>query len=412
MAKDRPGLIIIDPGSSTVRALTAQPKPGGDVEVHSVGEAPSVGIQRGIVTDIDLASYSIRTALEEAGIAGKFRGAQVYALVGGKHLSSVNNTGTVHVARNDGLVTERDVERALEASRVDGLGPGAQVLHAFPRTFRLDGYRCRRNPIGMRGPTVGVESHLVGADELPLRNLRKAIQMAGKETDGLIAGPFAAAHAVLTPEEKEQGVVLVDIGGGSTGVVAFRNGVPFHTAVLPVGGNQLANDLGQALNTSTQVAEALYQEQGSGDPAHLDPKDELTVRCFGMTGVRILRRGFLNEVVRLRLGEIIGMAYHRAAGVDPNAALKAGMVLAGGMANLRGIETLATGTINTPVRIGRPVEEAVGEGRLADPGSCAVIGAVRLVAEAPAELLTSRRNGHTRGFRLLPQLQGPKPQAV
>ncbi|MBF8299488.1 MAG: cell division protein FtsA [Dehalococcoidia bacterium] len=245
----------------------------------------------------------------------------------------------------------------------------------------MGGYVCRRNPLGMRGPTVGADSHVITASAIAAEDLRRAIEMAGKELDGLYAGGVAAAHAVLTAEEREVGTVLIDIGAGTTDVVAYAGGTPFCTFVLPVGGNQIAGDLAISLNTPAHVAERLLLEEGSATAEGVDPTDELTIRCFGPTGIRTLRRAFLIEVIRLRVEELLRMSFLQAAERSPEP-FEGNVVLTGGVANLRGIEALAAGVLESHVRIGRPADASKEPTDLANPSYAAAIGAVRMPIES------------------------------
>ena len=406
MGKEGNTFITIDVGSCNVRVLAAQRHPTGGLHVLSVGQAPALGVQRGIIASIDDASFAIRAALEDAGLEGKSKAAEVYASLGGKHLTSVNHCGEVEVSRNDRLVTGRDVARAIEESKVIDLPVGARIVHVIPRGFRVDGYVCRRNPIGMHGGIVGVESHIVTASVSAAKNLKKAIQMAGKDVDGLVVNGVASSQATLTKEEQEMGVVLVDIGGGATDVVGYWGGAPFHTSSLPVGGNQIANDIAIALNTSFPVAERLYREEGCGSSDELDPTDVLTVPCFGLTGTRTLRRAYLNEVIKLRLTEILQMAYVKAKQSEPELPTAAGVVLTGGVARLPQIEVLAQGALGVPARMGSPGEIDGAPSGLADPSFSTIIGMTELASDPDLDILVPQRNGAHGPLRLLPQLSG------
>lgn len=406
MGKEKPIIIALDIGSSHVRALAARETLNGSVEILSTGEAPSLGVQRGVITNVDEASFAIKAALEDARVDGRMKQSLVYATVGGKHLASQNNYGEVRVSRSDSLVNESDVNRAAEAARGIRIGADTQIVHAIPRSYRVGGYVCRRNPLGMRGPTVGADTHVITAPAAAIDDLYRALQMAGKEANGLYAGGIAAAHAVLTPEEMENGAVLIDIGGGTTDVVAYSGGTPFHSFVLPVGGNQIAGDLAIALNTPAHVAERLLLEEGSAIPAGVDLTDELMIRCFGPTGSRTLRRAFLIEVIRLRVEEILRMAFVQAAerAQEP---FEGNVVLTGGVANLKGIEALAAGVLETPVRVGRPVEDPKEPTELANPSFAAAIGIIRIATEPGLQAWKAAKERRSRVFKLWPVWGSP-----
>lgn len=406
MGKENKTVITIDVGSTTVRAVAAQRHPAGGIQILNVGQATALGVQRGLVDNIDEASFAIKSALEDAGLEKRERGVEIYASISGKHLTSNNHTGEVYTSRNDGLVSSKDVARAIDTSTTVEAPPDTRVIHVIPRHFRVDGFVCRRNPVGMHGATVGTESHIVTASTSATKNLKRAIQMAGKEVDGLVASGTASAEAVLTAEEKEMGVMLVDIGGGTTDIVGYWGGTPFHTSSLPVAGNQIANDIAIALNTSFHVAERLYNEEGSGSSEGIEPTDELTVPCFGLTGTRTLRRLYLNEVIELRLTEILRMARTRLRQSAPEAPVSAGAVITGGVASLPGIERLAQEALGMPARTGSPLDLDGASKDLADPGYATVAGAVWLTSDPGAEILRAQRNIPQGLSRLLPQLQG------
>lgn len=412
MGKEKSSIVIIDVGSASVRVLKAEETEAGDMDVTAVGEHLSLGVERGIVTRIDDASLGIKAALEQARTETKAQGVVVYATIGGKHVTSFNHCAEVNVSRKDGLVTERDVERAVAASRMVSLPQEAAMVHAITRGFRVDGYLCRRSPIGMRGSTVGAETHVVTANSTAMKNLRKAVQMAGREPDGFINNAIAAGQAVLTQMERDRGAVLIDIGGGSTDVAAYMEGTPFHTAAIPVGGNQIANDLAVALNTAVHVAERLYTEEGSGISAGITPLEELTVPCFGLTGNRTLRRVFLNEVIDLRLSEILRMAYLSARSAGTELPARAPAIITGGVANLRGIEQLAQRALGVPVRVGKPFQAQGLPPELMDPRFATAVGAMRLAMDPSIEMVTARRGGAQSPLKLWPQWRGLKAGAA
>ena len=407
MGRENKSVITIDVGSCTVRVVAAQRHPAGGIQVLGIGQAPTLGIQRGIVDSIDDASFAIRAALQDAALDAKARGAAVYVSLAGKHVASMNHCGEVYTTRNDGLVTTRDLARAIEASKVVELPADTRIIHVIPKIFRVDGYVCRRDPVGMHGGTIGAESHTITASATATKNLKKAIQMAGQEVDGFIVSGVAASQAVLTAEEKEMGVILVDIGGGTTDIVGYWGGSPFHTSSLPVAGNQIANDIAIALNTSFHVAERLYCEEGSGSTEGIDPAEELTVPCFGLTGTRTLRRLYLNEVINLRLTEIFRLARLRVEQAAPELPMAAGAVVTGGVARLPDIEALAQQALELPVRLGKPVEvDGVSE-ELADPSFATAVGTMWLASDPASDILKAQRNGTTHSpFRLLPRLHG------
>ena len=399
MGKDRAMIIAIDVGSCHVRVLAAQELASGGMEILAMGETPSLGVQRGTITNVDDASFAIKEALNDARVMPWLKQSVVYASLNGKHISSSNQYGEVKVSRSDSMVNEGDVERALEVSRSAETGKDSRVVHSIPRAYRVGGYLCRRNPIGLRGPTVGADSHVITADAGAFDNLHRAALMAGKELDGVFIGGLAAAHAVLTPAERDAGTLVIDIGGGTTEVVAYSGGTPFRTFVLPVGGNQIAGDLAIALNTPVHVAERLFLEEGTATMEGVDPAQELTIRCFGPTGSRHLRRGFLHEVIRLRLEEILRMAFVPVMDRAPET-FDGTVVLTGGVAGLRGISALAAAVLETPVRVGSPLERSGAFPQLSGSSFATAVGILRLATDTSFGRLEPLPQRKSRALRM------------
>ena len=399
----KPAVVAIGVGSASVRVLAARESNAGEMEVLSAGSAPSLGVQRGIVTNAEDAAFAIRAAVEDAKLEGSLKGHVLYVTIGGKHLESLNQSGQAWVSRSDRIVSDEDVSRAIGASKGIAIADDQQIVHAIPRSFRVDGVLSKRSPIGSRGANVGAESHIVTGPRPAMERVRKAVRLASREPDGLIVGSLAAGHALLTQEEKDRGSLLIDIGAGTTEVVAYCGGAPFHTVVLPVGGNQIASDLATLLNTPTHVAERLYLEEGSVETRGFDIHEEILVRCFGPTGNRIVRRGFLNDVIRARVEEIVRMAHLRAREMALDLPFEGRVVLAGGVANLRGLGQLASESLETSVRIGSPGMAAGGRPELNDPCYAAVLGVARVGLDSVPEFLPSERQEASRGIWRLPQ---------
>lgn len=404
MGKADRTVIAIDVGSSSIRVLAARMAGRADFDVLALGHAPSLGVKRGVVANVDDASYAIREALEDAGLEGQGPADEVYVGISGKHLASVNNVGEAKVTRSDGLVSERDVARALSAAKEADLGEGTHLVHHIPRTFRIDGYVCRRNPVGMHGGTALAEAHLVTAEESAIKDLAKAVQMAGKEIDGFVANGVASSHAVLRRDEKEMGVLLLDIGGGTTDIVAYSEGAIFHTSALPLGGNQLVNDISTMLNTAFHLAEKLLLEHGTGTVEGIDMHQELTVPCFGATGYRRFRIQYLYDIIRLRLTEIFQLAVARLKhGADSVPAI-AGLVITGGVANLPGIEQLAERAMGVPARVGTLPPQEYAPETLQDPAYASLIGALYVLSDPLFAPVAPDRNGNQNGRRFLPRI--------
>ncbi len=377
MAREPRTIIAIDVGTSAIRVLAARVPPSGEFEIVAMGEAQSLGVRRGIVTNVDEVSYAIRGALEDAGTERRFREAQVYVGMGGKSIGCINNSGGAEITK-DRPITERDVTRAVLAARQAQLPEETVLLHQVPRGFLVDGYRCRRNPVGMRGAIAHAETHLVTASSADVKNIKKAVEMAGVQADYIAASPIASSHAVLRREERDGGVVMLDIGGGATGIVAYAEGAICYTAVLPLGGNHIANDISVALNTSLHVGEQILQEHGTAATEGVNMQEELTAPCFGMGGYRRYRRQYLYDVVRLRVQEILQLGYGQARSSVPALGMGAPVVITGGVANLPGIARLAEKVLEAPARIGSAPQQTYAPETLKNPAFASVIGILQI----------------------------------
>ena len=401
MSKGSRTVIAIDMGTTQVRVLAAQMGPAGDIEVLAEGQAPSLGVRRAMVQDVDEASAAILSALEAAGLQGHIRGAEGCVNVGGRHIESHNAAGDARVSRSDGVVTAKDLERSMASARTVEPDGARYPLHAIPAGYRIDGYRCRQSALGMRADTVQAEAHVVKANADATAKLLKAMEMAGKDVHRVVSSGVAASHAVLHAEEREAGVVLLDIGGGTTDIVACAEGAVRHTSVLPLGGNQLANDIAIVLNTSFHVGERILLDHGSATNAGLDPNEELTAPCFGMSGNRRFRRHYLHEVIRLRVTELLQLAMGQAMKDAPGVPPAAGVVLSGGVANLPGITDLAQQVLHVPVRIGAAAAEGDSAEGLATPEFATIMGVLQVVADPNYLPPQEETNGHRGGLRQL-----------
>jgi cell division protein FtsA len=411
MAREPRTVIAIDVGTTAVRVLAARVPSQGDFEIVALGQSQSLGVRRGIVTNVDEASYAIRGALEDAGIERRIRDADVYVGVGGKHIASSNNTGVTEVSRADGQVTEKDVARAVLAARQTQLLEEVVLVHQVPRGFLIDGYRCRRNPVGMRGMTAHAETHLVTAGAIEVKNARKAVEMAGLAVDHIVVNAIASSHAVLHREEREAGVVMLDIGGGTTDIVVCHEGSIAHTSALPLGGNQIANDIGVALNTALHVGERILIEHGTASAEGVDLLEELTAPCFGLTGYRRYRRQYLYDVVRLRVTELLQLGLGCAKEGAPGLPKHAGVVITGGVANLPGITKLAEKVLGRPARVGTPPHQQYAPETLKNAAFASVIGILELDSDPLFAPVPAEPAARTNGSWLRPALEALRPLA-
>ncbi|MGC8874893.1 MAG: cell division protein FtsA [Chloroflexia bacterium] len=377
-------VVGIDVGTTKVVTLVAEAA-DEQVNILGVGLTPSKGLKKGIVVNVDEAVTSIVTSVEKAERLSGYRIGSAYVGVAGGHIQSLNSRGVVAISRADREITPADLARALDAARAIAVPTQREIIHVIPRSYIVDGQEGIRDPVGLSGFRLEVEAHIVTGAVTAIQNLIKCVQRAGVEIDDLVLQPLASSEAVLTPAEREMGVMLVDCGGGTTDAAIFIDGSIWHTVVLPVGGNHITNDIAIVLRTPFDVAEYLKIRHGQarpnleGAPAEGEEGKDDTIEVESFTGSkkRTISRTLLHEVIEARVQEIFQMLRAEVRRVGYDGLLPAGVVLTGGTALLPGIEEVARDVLNMPVRIGVPT----GLGGLADsidtPAYATCVGLVR-----------------------------------
>ena len=344
----------IDVGTTKVCTLVGDVTADGDIRVVGVGVVPSAGLTKGMVDNIHEATEAIRASVEKAERASGQRLIAAHVGIAGAHIGSLNNRGIAAIADREHPISDDDVARAIEGARNVGIPTNRDVLHIIPRYYIVDGQDNVSDPVGMHGQRLDVETHIITGAVAAMRNLTKCVEGAGVQVDGLVLEPLASADAVLREEERQQGVVLADIGGGTTDVAIFVDGSVFHTAVLPVGGYHLTHDLVVGLRVPFDSAEAAKQRYGHAIPSTVPQDETIEVEAFGGEGWMQIHRQRLCEILQARTEEILEMIFNevRQAGYDEM--ISAGLVLTGGSANLPGIIPLAMDVLQMPVRVGIP----------------------------------------------------------
>lgn len=348
-------IAAIDVGTTKVCTVLGQLTPSGRVEVVGVGVAPSRGLRKGVVVNIEEAVEAIADSIEKAERSSGYEIASAIVGIAGSHVESLNNHGVVAVASADRMITVDDVNRAMESARTVSVPSNRELLHVIARSYRVDEQDDVRNPIGMHGFRLEVQAHIVTAAATSVQNLARCIERLGIEVDDLVLEPIASAEAVLTDEEKEMGVVLADIGGGTTDLAIFVDGSVWHSRVLPVGGYHLTNDLAIGLRAPFAIAEQLKLSAGHALPHGIDPDDQVEISGFGGEGRRMVTRQAIAEILEARVEEILAMIANEVRRTGQEGLLPAGLVLTGGTARLKGIEVLASEVIGLPVRVGQPI---------------------------------------------------------
>ncbi len=361
MSKDNKELIVgLDIGTSKIVAVVAEPKANGQFEVIGLGQHESKGLKKGVVVDIEKTVGSIQRALEEAELMADCKIRSVTTGIAGSHVRSFNSSGMVAI--KDKEVTEADVSRVLETARAVSIPPDQQVLHTVAQEFIIDGQEDIREPVGMSGVRLETKVHIVTGAVSAVQNIQKCIRRCGLEVEDIVLQPLASSQAVLTQDERELGVVLVDIGGGTTDIAIFTNGAIRHTAVLPIAGDQVTADIAMALRTPTLEAEDIKKRYGVAKQVLVSPDDKIEVIGLGDRGTRQLSQQALAAVIEPRVEELFTLVQQviRESGYEE--VLSSGVVLTGGTALLPGAVELGEDIFLKPVRVGLPRYE----GGLAD----------------------------------------------
>jgi cell division protein FtsA len=345
-------LVGLDIGTSKVVAIVGELQEDGSVEVIGFGMHPSRGLKKGVVVNIEATVNSIQRAVEEAELMAGCEIHAVYTGIAGSHVRSLNSHGIVAI--RDREVTRSDVDRVIDAARAVAIPADQKILHVLPQEFIIDGQEGIREPIGMSGVRLEARVHMVTGAASAAQNIVKCVQRCGLEVEDIVLEQLASSHAVLTDDEKELGVCLVDIGGGTTDIAVFNSGAIRHTAVIPIAGDQVTNDIAISLRTPTQYAEEIKIKYACALSQLAAADETIEVPSVGDRPSRRLARQTLAEVVEPRYEELFGLIRDelRRSGFEEMVA--AGVVLTGGSAKMEGAVELAEEVFHMPVRLGLP----------------------------------------------------------
>ena len=393
MSNESKDLIVgLDIGTSKVAVAVAEVLPGGGFQMIGVGQSQSEGLRRGVIVNIEATVQSIRRALEEAELMAACRVVQVTAGITGEHIRSVNSKGMVAI--KDREVTDSDVDRALETARAVQIAADHQVLHVLTQEYTVDGQEDIRDPIGMSGVRLEVRVHIVTAAESAAQNVVKCVRRCGLEVQELMLQPLASSLSVLTNDERELGVALLDIGAGTTDITIFTGGAIRHTEVIPIAGDQITNDIAMALRTPISAAEEIKLRYGMAKEALADASDRIEIMGIGDRDPRMLSRQALAAVIEPRVEELFTLAQRALRTSGHEDAIAAGIVLTGGTALLPGIAELAEDVFLRPTRTGWPLYGGPLADVVRSPRNAAVMG---LLHEAYAQRQRGQRFEVPRG---------------
>ncbi len=368
----------LDIGSSNICVVVGQPVPGEDgrPSLHITGaiSVPSVGIHKGSISSMEDAVSSISKALESAE---RMTGTPVnrsWVSIAGHHILVQESKGVIGVSRSDGEIREEDVERAIEAARTVATPSNYEILHVIPKSFTVDGQQGVKDPVGMNGIRLEVDAVIIQTLSSHIKNVTKSVYRTGLDIEDLVFSPLAVAEAYLTTRQRELGVCLVDIGASTTTIAVFEEGDMLHTAVLPIGGDHITNDVAIGLRTSLDVAENVKIAKGHSVPDEVDKKEVFSIKDFGSSEDEEVKARFVAEVIEARVEELFEAIDDQLRRIDRSGMLPVGIVLTGGSTKLEGLVDVAKRVLRLPASIGVPVGISSVIDEVQDPSFATAVG--------------------------------------
>lgn len=373
-----------------------------DIFVVGSGIEPSRGMKKGVVHDINQLSAAVSASVHKAEKSSGYDIKQAFVSLAGSHVASITSRGMVGIV-GQRSVREEDLIKAMEAARAIAIPHNREVLHVVPRSYTLDGQEGVRSPIGMHAFRLEVDAHIITASSTSIANLEQAVEMAGVFVDRFILNPLAAGEAILTEQEREMGVVVIDIGGGTTDIAIFIEGTAWHTAIIPVGGDHITQDITYLLNVPFEVAEAVKLRHGHAIQKMVNPLEMFHVESFGEGIPRQVPRSELAMAIEYRVEEMFELVYKEMKRSGYDGLLRAGAVITGGVAQLPGIGEAAARVLGCPVRLAKPERLTGMADTLRNPSYSTSVGLLRLGLkfDVGVDIGASGSNGTT-----MPRLPG------
>ena len=375
MARKERYIVGLDVGTSKVAAIVAEPSEAEELNIVGMGVAESHGIRRGLVVNLEAAVESIKKAIVEAELTAGIEIDNAYLALSGPHVKGFNSRGVVAVAGKNHEIGPEDLSRAIEAAKAVSLPSGRQIILVLPQDFVVDDQDGITAPIGMTGARLEVNAHIVTGGVTATQNLIACVNRAGVQVRGTVLGQLAASDAVLSPDEKDLGVCLLDIGGGTSDLAIFERGSLWHTAVIGVGGDHFTNDIAVGLRMPIPEAERLKRRSGCALSSMVDDEETIEVASVGGRRPRVMGRRILTEVLQPRAEEIFHLVWDEIRSAGYEKSLNSGIVLTGGGAILEGLPEIAEQIFDLPIRRGVPVN--VGGGladHVSSPGLATAVG--------------------------------------
>jgi cell division protein FtsA len=351
---DNPLLVGIDVGTTKICTLIADMEDGKTLRILGVGLEPARGMRKGVVVDVEQASQAIAASVEKAQRSAGYEIGVAFVSLAGSHIASVNSRGVVGIGGGGHGVDQDDIDRALDAAQAIAIPHGREVLHVIPRGFVVDGQDGIRQPLGMHGFRLEVEAHIITAASASVQNLTQCVESAGVQVEAYVLNPLASAEVTLTDTEKEMGVVVCDVGGGTTDLAIYIDGNVWHTMVLSVGGNHLTSDIAHGLRLPADVAEKIKIDYGHACLADIAASDQFSVQPFGEDKAVQMARADLVTIIEARVEEIFNLILTEIKRTGYDGLLPAGVVLTGGSSQLPGLRKVASEVLNLPCRVAAP----------------------------------------------------------
>jgi len=345
-------VVGIDVGTTKVCTLVAREEEAGQIQILGVGIEPAQGMRKGVVVDLSAASQAVTKSIDKAERTSGLEITSALVSLAGSQVSSVNSRGVVGITGR--VIDEDDVARAIEAARAVAIPHNREIIHVIQRGFNVDGQEGIRNPLGMHGYRLEVETHIITASAASVENLRKCVGSSGVEVSQFVLNPLASAEVVLTETERQMGVVVVDMGGGTTDMAIYIDGDVWHTSVLAVGGNHVTSDIAHGLRLPMTQAEEIKITHGHALQSEVEPQEYFQIRPFGEEDTVQVNRQELAHIIEARVEEKFGMVLQEIKRSGYDGLLPAGMVLTGGSSALPSIRVLANRMLGVPVRVAKP----------------------------------------------------------
>jgi cell division protein FtsA len=349
---EEPIIVGIDIGTSKICTLVARVEDGSNLRILGVGIEPSQGLRKGSVVDLNAAALAVSRSVEKAERTSGFEINAALVSLAGSHVSSINSRGVVGIT--GGIVDMDDIERALDAAQAVAIPHNREIIHVIQRGFIIDGQDGIRTPVGMHGYRLEVEAHIITASSSTVENLRQCVGASGIEVSQFVLNPLASGEIVLSETERQMGVAVVDIGGGTTDMAIYIDGDVWHTMVLPVGGNHVTSDIAHGLRLPISQAEEIKIKFGHALQSGVNPEEQFTVRSFGGDAPTRINRVELANIIEARMEEIFYLVLQEIRRSGYDGLLPAGVVLTGGSSLIPGVRQLASQVMGLPTRIAKP----------------------------------------------------------